>query len=110
MSQSTRVVYTRVQGRLRANFNWPPISRKSAVLITAAEWGPGPPDPSLPLPGRPHLGEANVYVTNIGPHGDPGGEAGGVEFYVHADWPSPIKVVVTITVLGDCENQVVVEL
>ena len=110
MSRSIRVIYTKVQGRLRANFNWDAISRTSAVLITAAEWGPGPPNPFLPLPGRPNLGEANVYVTNIGPHGDPGGEAGGVEFYVHADWTSPIKVVVTITVLGECEDQRIVEL
>jgi hypothetical protein len=109
MSQSTRVVYTNVKGRVRVNHNWAPISRTSAVLITAAEWGAGT-DPSQPLPGRPHLGEANVYVTNIGPHGDPGGEAGGVEFYLHADWGSPIKVVVTITVLGPCENQIVINL
>ena len=107
MSQSIRIVYRNFHGRLRANFNWAPISRLSAVLITAAEWGPGVLDPSLPLPGRPNLGEANVYVTNIGPHGDPGGEAGGVEFYVHADWSSPINVVVTITVLGECQEQLV---
>ncbi|MDD5409797.1 MAG: hypothetical protein PHF31_00035 [Methylobacter sp.] len=107
MSESIRVVYRQMQGRIRANFNWPPISRTSAVLITAAEWGPGH-DPSEPLPGRPNLGEANIYVTNIGPHGDPGGEAGGVEFYLHVDWDSPLNVVVTITVLGECEKQVVI--
>jgi hypothetical protein len=106
MSRSIRVIYRQVHGRTRVNFNWPPISRTSAVLITAAEWGPGA-DPSQPLPGRAHLGEANVYVTNIGPHGEPGGEAGGVEFHLHADWSSPINVVATITVLGECENQIV---
>ena len=110
MSQSIRVVYRNARGRIRANFNWPPISRTSAVLITAAEWGPGPLDPSLPLPGRPHLGDANVYVTNIGPHGDPGGESGGVEFYLHVDFDSPLNVVVTITVLGECQDQLVVNL
>jgi len=104
MSQSIRVVYRQVQGRVRRNWNWPAISRLSAVLITAAEWKPGT-DPFEPLPGRPHLGEASVYVTNIGPHGDPGGEAGGVEFHLHADFNAPIDVVATITVLGQCENQ-----
>jgi hypothetical protein len=106
MSESIRVVYRQMQGRCRINYNWPPISRTSAVLITAAEWGPGR-DPSEPLPGRPNLGAANIYVTNIGPHGDPGGEAGGVEFYLHVDWDSPLNVVVTITVLGECKNQFV---
>ena len=109
MSQSIGVVYRQLQGRVRTNFNWPPISRKSAVLITAAEWGPGNIDPTDPFPGRPHLGDASVYVTNIGPHGDPGGEAGGVEFYIHVDFDSPLNVVVTITVLGDVADQVVVE-
>jgi hypothetical protein len=99
-----RVVYRQVQGRLRENWNWPPISRLSAVLVTAAEWKPTL-DPNQPEPGRPHLGDANVYVTNIGPHGDPGGEAGGVEFFLHADVGFPIDVVVTFTVLGDCEFQ-----
>jgi len=110
MSQSIRVVYRQAQGRIRANFDWPPISRTSAVLITAAEWEPGALNPNLPLPGRPHLGEANVYVTNIGPHSDPGGEAGGVEFYLHVDWASPLNVVATITVLGECTEQMVINL
>jgi hypothetical protein len=106
MSQSIRVIYQQVQGRVGRNFNWPPISRLSAVLITAAEWQAGT-DPFEPEPGKPILGDANVYVTNIGPHGDPGGEAGGVGFYLHVDWGSPLNVVVTITVLGECEEQLV---
>ncbi|HSV67764.1 MAG TPA: hypothetical protein VLJ59_17930 [Mycobacteriales bacterium] len=55
------------------------------------------------LEGRPHLGEANVYVTNVGPH-DPEGGDGGVEFHLHADSDSPLDVVVTISVLDDIEN------
>jgi hypothetical protein len=106
MAESIRVIYRHVHGRVRANFNWAPINKASAVLVTAAEWGPGRLDPSDPLPGRPFLGEANVYVTNIGVHGDEGG-GGGVEFYLHADWGSPINVVVTLTVLGDIDKQVV---
>ena len=53
--------------------------------------------------GRPNLGSANVYVTNVGPHGPPG-EAGGVEFLLHVDWNSPLDVVVTITVFEDIEQ------
>jgi hypothetical protein len=47
---------------------------------------------------------ANVYVTNIGPHGT-SGEAGGVEFHLHADWGSPLPFVcVSITVLEPFEQ------
>jgi hypothetical protein len=49
------------------------------------------------------LGSANVFVTNIGPH-DPEGAAGGVEFYLHVEWDSPLDVMVTITVLEDVET------
>jgi hypothetical protein len=38
MARSIRILYRGVQGRVRRNFNWPPITEKSAVMITAAEW------------------------------------------------------------------------
>ncbi|WUR12763.1 hypothetical protein E7V67_024220 [[Empedobacter] haloabium] len=107
MARSIRVLYRNVHGRVRRNFNWPPIQERSAIIITAAEWAPGNPIPGDPSPGRPHLGEANVYVTNVGPH-DPEGGSGGVEFHLHVDWPSPLDVIVTISVLEDVENFVVV--
>lgn len=98
MSQSIRILYRNQQGRLRKNFNWPPITQASAVMITAAEWSPlASPDP-FETSGRPNLGDANVYVTNIGPH-DPEGGSGGVEFYLHVDFDRPLHVQVTITVL-----------
>jgi hypothetical protein len=88
------------------------INLDSEVIITAAEFTPlvggTTPDtgifagPKKTL-GRPNLGDANVYVTNVGPHGS-GGEAGGVEFHLHADHSSPLDVVVTITVLDDIES------
>ncbi|WP_407175257.1 hypothetical protein [Bradyrhizobium sp. STM 3562] len=106
MARSIRVLYRGQQGRQRKNFNWPPINLDSAVIITAAEFipqfgglGGGP-----KTLGRPNLGDANVYVTNVGPHGRPGGEAGGVEFHLHVDFGSPLDVVVTITVLDDIEQ------
>lgn len=103
MARSTRVIFRSVQGRVRVNHNWEPIRQDSAVVVTASEWrffgG------VLGAAGRPHLGEADVYVTNVGAH-DPEGAEGGVEFHLHADWPSPIDVVVTITVLEDVEQTI----
>lgn len=101
MSQSFRLIYRNQQGRNRHNFNWGPITKRSAVIITAAEWRAGS-DP-YDATGRPLLGEANISVTNIGPH-DPEGGTGGVEFYLHVDWDSPLHVQVTITVLGEVER------
>lgn len=101
MSRSIRLIYRNQQGRSRKNFNWDAITKRSAVIITAAEWAAGG-DP-FDATGRPLLGEANVYVTNIGPH-DPEGGTGGVEFLLHVDWDSPLHVQVTITSLGEIEN------
>ena len=112
MARSIRLLYRGVQGRIRQNFNWPPIKANSAVVVSAAEWAPNLVSTTIPVPGtslplapptgRPHLGEANVYVTNVGPHGPEGGD-GGVEFHLHVDFPSPLPVVVTISVLEDVE-------
>jgi hypothetical protein len=96
MAHSTRFIRRNVQGRVRQNFNFGPITQRSAVVITAAELGEG---------GRPHLGEANVWVTNVGPHNPEGGD-GGVEFHIHSDFSSPIDVLVTISVLEDIEGDV----
>ncbi len=102
MAQSIRVLYRAQQGRQRKNFNWTPIKLDSAVIITAAEFTPhfGGLGGGPKTLGRPNLGDANVYVTNIGPHGS-GGEAGGVEFHLHVDFSRPLDVIVTITVLED---------
>ena len=107
MARSIRLLYRNVQGRVRRNFNWDGLTESSAVLITAAEWG-ATADPFDSPPGRPKLGEANVYVTNIGPH-DPEGGSGGVEFHLHVDWDSPLNVLVTITDLGRIEQQIVID-
>jgi hypothetical protein len=108
MARSIRIIYRNVQGRVRRNVNFDAITERSAVIVTAAEWSAGPnPDPFDAPPGRPLLGEANVYVTNIGAH-DPEGGSGGVEFHLHVDWDSPLHVLVTITVLEDIERTIVV--
>lgn len=104
MSRSIRIIYRNQQGRLRKNWNWEAITKRSAVAITAAEWRAGT-DP-FDETGRPNLGDANVYVTNVGPH-DPEGGTGGVEFYLHVDFDSPLHVQVTITVLDQIEKFIV---
>jgi hypothetical protein len=105
MAHSIRLIYRNMQGRSRHNFNWPPINKRSAVVITAVEWQAGR-DPH-DATGRPNPGLAPVSVTNIGPH-DPEGGDGGVEFMLHVDWNSPLHIQVTITVHEDIENFLVV--
>jgi len=101
MARSTRFIIRNVQGRRRQNINFDPIKQDSAVLITASEFRFA--GGVFGAAGRPHLGEANVFVTNIGPH-DPEPDVGGVEFHIHAESANPIDVMVTITVLEDVED------
>ena len=108
---STRIIYRGRQGTSRHNFNWDAISVESSVAITAAEWQFS--GGIFGAAGRPVLGEPGrepaVYVTNVGPHGTTGGEAGGVEFLVHAESPTPIDVVVNISVLDTVEDTQIVD-
>ncbi|MGA4986272.1 hypothetical protein ACPB9I_30040 [Streptomyces cellulosae] len=102
MARSLRIFYSGVKGTVRKNHNWPVISEKSAVIITAAEFfWPGGFGGLESI--RPSLGAAPIWVSNVGAHGD-GSEAGGVEFLLHVDWDSPLNVMVTITVLEDIEQ------
>src|SRR5262245_29637064 len=109
MARSIRVLYRGVQGTVGRNFNWQgKINLDSAVMITAAQFQFNAFTLGSRTLGRPHLGAANIYVTNVGPHGvqgdDPGsGEFGGVEFLLHVDSDSPLDVVVTITALESTE-------
>jgi len=103
MAHTIRVFYPRQQGRIRKNFNWPPITDKSTVVITAAEWAVSG-GIFGPESGRYNLGDADVYVTNIGPHKDEGGGMGGVEFILHVNWDHPLDIVVAITVLEPYEQ------
>ena len=106
MSQSIRFLLRGVRGRHRQNFNWPGVirSRQSVVHITAGEATLGSPSEVLGPNGSLieqdwvyHLGDANVWVSNISPHDDAGG-GGGVEFIVNVDFSAPLDVGVTITV------------
>lgn len=100
MSQTIRVYYPKskgLKGRCRVNFNWPPITQQSTVLISAAEIknyvAMIAPPPNFSF----HLGDADIYVTNVSPH------SGGVEFILHINWHEPLDVVVDITVLAPAE-------
>jgi hypothetical protein len=53
------------------------------------------------------LGAAPIWVSNVGAHGD-GVEAGGVEFLLHVETQTPINALVTITVLDEIEDFVLV--
>lgn len=105
MAHSTRIILRGVQGRVRRNHNFGPINQNSAVIITACQFNFS--GGVFGAAGRPFLGDANVYVTNIGPH-NPEGGPGGVEFHVHAESPTPIDVMVTISVLEDVESTTVI--
>ena len=86
MARSTRFIRRGVQGRVRQNLNFAPIHQNSAIIITACEFrfvgG------IAGAAGRPHLGEADVFVTNVGPH-DPEGGEGGWNFTFTPTLPRP---------------------
>jgi hypothetical protein len=104
--RSRRFIFRSVQGKRRFNFVWDAIKLESPVIMTAAQFQFS--GGVFGSAGRPVLGnpgqEPKVYVTNIGPHGSPGVEAGGVEFLVHAESNTPIPVMVTVTVFDPVES------
>ena len=106
MSQSVRFVRRGVRGRIPMNFNIPTVikSNQAVVQITAGEIQDS--STSHPIGGpadqkfKYHLGDANIWVSNISPHHNDNfnGEPGGVGFILHVDWPTPLNVGITITV------------
>jgi hypothetical protein len=109
MSQSIRFVRKGVHGRVSQNFNLPGIikSRQAVVHISAAEVQRAPDSEVVGPNGQVvkqnftyHVGDANVWVSNISPHFNDHfpGEPGGVGFVLNVDFPQPIDVAITITV------------
>jgi hypothetical protein len=91
--QTFRQAY-RAHGRTPANFNTPSIHDNSVVLVTASEF--------TTLGNNPHhrfIGNANVSVSNIAPHGPPFDPNNGVTFVLNVDWDSDLNILVDITVL-----------
>ena len=70
-----------------------------SAIITAAEYSPELVPPHHPNERVRHLGDANVWVSNVGVHGDDGTPNNGVEFIINVDFPRPLFVVVDISVL-----------
>jgi hypothetical protein len=100
MSQSIRIYFQQpIQGRHRQNVQLANINTTSTVIVTAAEYSPERVPPAHPNERVRNLGDANIWVSNIGPHGDDGTPNNGVEFIINVDFSRPLFVVVDITVL-----------
>jgi hypothetical protein len=107
MPQTVRKFWGPLKGRVKLNLNWPIIDHDSVVLITASEYVETTP----PSDEHRFLGEAQITVENICPHGppfDPNGNH-GVEFYVNVTWDAPLNIVTDITVLDNKPVQVLLE-
>jgi hypothetical protein len=104
MAQSHRQFFKQVSGRVAHNINLDGfnITRRSAILVTAAPCDLGGGDffdPDIRL----NVHGPDVRVTNIVPHGPQGG-AGGVEWILNVDSPTPVDVAVTITLFEPWES------
>jgi hypothetical protein len=86
-------------GRRRQNLQISGVNTTSVAIITAAEYSPEFVPPNHPNERRRHLGDANIWVSNVSVHGDDGTPNNGVEFIINVDWPDPLFVVVDITIL-----------
>jgi hypothetical protein len=100
MAFTQRVYFSEpFNGRHRMNWQLPGIvNSDSVVVITAAEYRPEAVPPNHPNERLRFLGDANIWVSNISPHGD-GSPNFGVEFAINVDFPTPLFVVFDITVL-----------
>ncbi len=100
MSFTQRVYYGQpFNGRRRFNWMMPGhINSGSVAVITASEYQPEVVPPNHPNERLRFAGDANIWVSNISPHGD-GSPNFGVEFAVNVDFFNPLFVVVDITVL-----------
>jgi hypothetical protein len=88
-----------IQGRRRQNFQISDVNTTSVAIITAAEYFPERVPPKHPNERVRNLGDANIWVSNVGVHGDDGTSTNGVEFIINVDFFRPLFVVVEITIL-----------
>jgi hypothetical protein len=104
MPQTVRLFYGRVNGRFRANLNWDAIDKESVVVVTASEYMDSRSSGGIfaDRPSQPRfVGDGNVWVSNIAPHGPPDDPNKGVTFVINIDWGEPIYVVADISVLDN---------
>jgi hypothetical protein len=95
MPQTIRKFWGPLSGRATLNFNWPAINHDSVVIVTAAEYAITAP----PTNEHRFVGDANITVQNIAPHGPPFDPNHGVTFVVNIGWPSALPIATDITVL-----------
>ena len=88
-----------IKGRHRQNFQIGDVKTTSVAVITAAEYSPEKVPPNHPNERVRNLGAANIWVSNVGVHGDDGTPNNGVEFIINVDNTQPLFVVVDITIL-----------
>jgi hypothetical protein len=87
------------KGRRRQNVQFAGVNTSSVAIVTAAEYFPERVPPNHPNERVRNLGDANVWVSNVGVHGDDGTSTNGVEFIINVDNSSPIFIVVDVTIL-----------
>ena len=103
MTQHVRIHWGPIKGRRVLNFNWNAITRESVVHVTATEYKSHNKD--NPYFGKESAarwaGDANIWVSNISPHGPSSDPNLGVTFVVHVDWDNPLPIVTDITVFDE---------
>lgn len=98
MPQTIRKYWSPRKGRHVMNFNWEAINFGSVVSVTACEYVPVSSGVHIVNSDQPkHVGDANVWVSGVAPHSNPG----GVTFAVNVDWPDPLPIVTDITLFDD---------
>lgn len=117
--QTCRVYWGNLHGRTTCNFNWPGvIDFRSVVSVTAAEYNPVPVGHS-PVRGWPEpspvqddfirfVGAADIWVSDISPHGPGGADPGGVTFAVTVNWRYPLPITTDITVFDAVVDRIFV--
>jgi hypothetical protein len=92
-------------GRNVVNLNWPALSADSVVSVQASEYAAG----SQQLPDSTEqrfIGDANVTVENVTPHGPPFDPNRGVTFVVNVAWGGPLNICTDVALLANAPEQV----
>jgi hypothetical protein len=103
---SARVFWQMNPGRNVVNVNWDAINADSVVMVSASEYNAN----SQKLPDgsdQRFVGDADVTVANVTPHGPPFDPNHGVTFVVEVGWSSPLTICTDITVIENAPDAVV---
>ena len=100
-----RIFWRMNPGRNVVNLNWPALSADSVVSVQASEYAVG----SQQLPDSTEqrfIGDANVTVENVTPHGPPFDPNRGVTFVVNVAWNGQLNICTDVALLADAPQQV----